>query len=164
MTWTWPEQPAPAPMPMVGMCSRSVMAARELLGHQLEHDREGARLLDGQRVGEQRARRLAVLALDPDLAAHAVLGLRRPADVAHDRDPARTSASMVRALRTPPSTLTAWAPASRMNRPAFSTASSGVGVGQERHVAHDQGAAASRATTALVWWSISSIVTRTVDS
>ena len=40
--------------------------------------------------------------------------------------PARTSVSMIRALRTPPSTLTAWAPASRRKRPAFSSASSGV--------------------------------------
>ena len=66
MTWTWPEQPAPAPMPMVGMRSRSVIAARELRGHELQDDREGARLLDGERVGEQRARLLAVLALDPE--------------------------------------------------------------------------------------------------
>ena len=40
--------------------------------------------------------------------------------------PARTSASMTRAVRTPPSTLTAWAPASRRKMPAFSSASSGV--------------------------------------
>ena len=40
--------------------------------------------------------------------------------------PARTSVSMTRAVRTPPSTLTAWAPASRRKIPAFSTASSGV--------------------------------------
>ncbi len=40
--------------------------------------------------------------------------------------PARTSASMTRAVRTPPSTLTAWAPASRRKIPAFSIASSGV--------------------------------------
>ena len=40
--------------------------------------------------------------------------------------PARTSASMTRAVRTPPSTLTAWAPASCRKTPAFSSASSGV--------------------------------------
>ena len=33
---------------------------------------------------------------------------------------------MMRPLRTPPSTLTAPVPASRMNRPAFSSASSAV--------------------------------------
>ncbi len=52
--------------------------------------------------------------------------------------PARTSASMIRAERTPPSTLTAWAPASRRKMPAFSIASSGRRVGQERHVGDDQ--------------------------
>ena len=40
--------------------------------------------------------------------------------------PARTSVSMMRALRTPPSTLTAPVPASRMKRPALMSASSGV--------------------------------------
>ena len=40
--------------------------------------------------------------------------------------PAFTIASMMRALRTPPSTLTACVPPSRRKRPALSTASSGV--------------------------------------
>ena len=39
------------------------------------------------RVGEEARGPLAGLALDADLAAHRVLRLRRPADVAHDRDP-----------------------------------------------------------------------------
>ena len=52
--------------------------------------------------------------------------------------PAFTSVSMIRPLRTPPSTLTAPVPASRMNRPALTSASSGVAYGQERHVADDQ--------------------------
>ena len=56
MTWTWPLQCGPAPMPIVGMRSRAVIAAGELLRHELEDDREGAGLLDRERVGEQRAR------------------------------------------------------------------------------------------------------------
>jgi len=40
--------------------------------------------------------------------------------------PAFTTASIVRALRTPPSSLTAWAPASERKRPAFETAWSTV--------------------------------------
>ena len=68
MTWTWPLQPAPAPMPMVGMRRRSVIGRGELLRDELEDHREGAGLLDRQRVGEERPRLVAVLALDPDLA------------------------------------------------------------------------------------------------
>ena len=45
----------------------------ELRRDELEHDREGARLLDRERVGQQGPGLVAVLALDPDLAAHAVL-------------------------------------------------------------------------------------------
>ncbi len=40
--------------------------------------------------------------------------------------PARANASITRAERMPPSTFTAWAPASRRKRPAFASASSGV--------------------------------------
>ena len=85
MTWIWPEHPAPAPMPIVGIRSRSVIACGELPGHELEHDRERAGLLDRERVGEQRPRLLAVLALDADLAQR-VDRLGREPDVAHDRD------------------------------------------------------------------------------
>ena len=67
MTWTCPEQPAPAPMPMVGMGSRSVMAARQLLRHQLEDHREGARLLDRERVRDEPAGLVAVLPWTPVL-------------------------------------------------------------------------------------------------
>ena len=77
--------------------------------------------------------------------------------------PARTSVSMTRAVRTPPSTFTAWAPASRRKRPAFATASSGVAYERNGMSATISARRAPR-TTALVWWSISSIVTRTVDS
>ena len=76
MTWTWPLQPAPAPMPMVGMRRRSVIAAASCSGTSSRTIDEGARLLDRQRVGEQDAGLRPVLALDPDLAAHAALRLR----------------------------------------------------------------------------------------
>src|SRR3954469_606219 len=59
---------------------------RELLRHELEHDREGTRLLDRDRIGQQAPSRLARLALGLDLAAHAVLRLGRPADMALDGD------------------------------------------------------------------------------
>src|SRR3989337_1318071 len=55
----------------------------ELLRYELQHDGEGARLLDCQRVGEEGARGIARLALHvhlPDLAD----GLRGEPDVAHD--------------------------------------------------------------------------------
>ena len=85
MTWTWPLHPAPAPMPMVGMRRRSVIGRRELLRDELEDHREGAGLLDRERVGDERPRLLAGLALDADLADR-VDRLRRQPDVAHDRD------------------------------------------------------------------------------
>ena len=44
----------------------------------------------------------------------------------------------MRALRTPPSILTACAPASGRKRPAFSTRLVGRRVGQERHVADNE--------------------------
>ena len=77
--------------------------------------------------------------------------------------PARTSVSMIRAVRTPPSTLTAWAPASRRKTPAFSRASSGVEYERNGMSAMTIARAEPR-TTALVWWTISAIVTRTVVS
>ena len=70
---------------------------------------------------------------------------------------------MMRALRTPPSTLTAWAPASRRKRPAFSSASSGVAY-ERNGMSAMTSARCDPRTTALVWWSISAIVTRTVVS
>ena len=85
MTWTWPLQPGPAPMPIVGMRRRSVMAAAQLLRDELEDDRERAGFLDREGVGEERARLVAGLALDADLA-DGVDRLGRQPDVAHDRD------------------------------------------------------------------------------
>src|SRR6266496_4206862 len=61
--------------------------AGQLLRHELEHDREGAGLLDRERIVEQGARLVARLALDPNLATHSVLGLGRPTDVTHHGDP-----------------------------------------------------------------------------
>ena len=77
--------------------------------------------------------------------------------------PARTSVSMIRAVRTPPSTLTAWAPASRRNVPALSSASAGVEYDRKGMSATTSARWLPR-TTALVWWTISAIVTRTVVS
>ena len=52
ITSTWPSQSTPAPMPIVGIASSRGDLARELRRHALEHDREGARVLDRVRVGE----------------------------------------------------------------------------------------------------------------
>ena len=70
---------------------------------------------------------------------------------------------MTRAVRTPPSTLTAWAPASRRKRPALSSASSTVAYDMNGMSPMTSDRPAPR-TTALVWWSMSSMDTRTVDS
>ena len=68
-------------------------------------------------------------------------------------------ASIVRALRTPPSSLTACAP--RVLQEAAGVVDCLVrrGVRQERHVADDDSALGA-AHDGPVWWSISSIVTR----
>ena len=68
MIWTWPLHPAPAPIPIVGMLQALRDRRGELLRDQLEDHREGAGLLDRERVGDQRPRLLAGLALDADLA------------------------------------------------------------------------------------------------
>ena len=72
-------------MPMVG-----IELAGDLAGHvagdHLHHDRERTGGLDRLRVIEDPLGGLAA-ALDP-VAAEAVLGLRREADVGHDRNPA----------------------------------------------------------------------------
>ena len=77
--------------------------------------------------------------------------------------PARTSASIVRVLRTPPSIFTAWAPASRRKRPALATASSALAYDRNGMSPTIRARLVPR-TTAFVWWSISSIETRTVVS
>ena len=164
MTWTWPEQPAPAPIPMVGIRRRAVIAAASCSGHELQDDRERAGLLDGERVGEERpGGLLAGLALDADLAER-VDRLGREADVAHDRDPG---------------------PDQRLDDPGAPDAALDLdglraGLAQEPPGVRERvlrawrrrgtacrrrpAPAASPRTTAFVWWSISSIVTRTVVS
>ena len=125
MTWIWPEQPAPAPMPIVGIAQPLGDRRGQLARDELEHDRERAGLLDRERVGEQLSSLLAGLALDPDLPiALIACGVSPMWPITGI--PALTIASMMRALRTPPSTLTACVPPSRRKRPALWTASSGV--------------------------------------
>ena len=111
---------------------------RELVGHQLQHDGEGARLLDGERVREHRSCLVAVLALDAGLAAHAVLGLGRPADVAHDRD-----AGTHERLDDPAAAHAALdldGPGARLAHEAAGVLERLLdrGIGQEGHVAHDE--------------------------
>ena len=85
MTWTWPLQPAPGPDPDGRDAEALGDGRRELLGDELEDHREGAGLLDREGVGDERARLVAGLALDADLADR-VDRLGRQPDVAHDRD------------------------------------------------------------------------------
>ena len=126
MTWTWPLQSGPAPMPMVGIRRRDVIAAASCSGTS-SRTIEKAPASWTARASERSARAcVAGLALDLDLATHAVLRLRVQPMWPMTGMPALTSASMIRAVRTPPSTLTAWAPASCRKRPAFSIASSSV--------------------------------------
>ena len=125
MIWTWPLQPAPAPIPMVGMWSRSVTAVASCSGI------SSRTMLKAPASWTARASAMSVRApsrvlpwtrtLPTVLIDWGVSPMWPMTGI-----PARTSASMTRAVRTPPSTLTAWAPASRMKIPAFSIASSGV--------------------------------------
>ena len=125
MTWTWPLQPAPAPMPMVGIRSRSVIARASCSG------------TSSSTIAKAPASCTASASASSDRAWSRVLPSTRtlPAWFAAcgvqpmwpmTGMPARTIASMVRALRTPPSTLTACAPASERKRPALATAVSDV--------------------------------------
>ncbi len=125
MTWTWPLHPAPAPIPIVGIRSRSVIAAASCSGTSsrtiakapaswtawasARSARAWSRLLPWTRTLPIALIACGVSPMWP------ITGI-----------PARTSVSMIRAVRTPPSTLTAWAPASRRNAPACSSASAGV--------------------------------------
>ena len=87
MTWTWPLQSGPAPMPIVGMRRRSVIAPASWAGTSSRTIENAPASWTASASASSPRARVAVLALDLDLAAHAVLGLGRPADVAHDRDP-----------------------------------------------------------------------------
>ena len=90
-----------------------------------------------QGVGEQPSPAVAA-ALDA-VAAEVVLGLRREADVRHHRDAARVSSSTCGAISAPPSSFTACASASFMNRTDGVEGLLGRGlVGPERQVGDDQ--------------------------
>ena len=138
MTWTWPEQWTPAPMPMVGMRSRSVMAAASWSGISSRTMAKAPASWTASASASMRACLVAVLALDPGLAAHAVLGLGRPADVTHDRD-AGTHERLDDAGAAHAALDLDRAGARLAHEPA------GVlerlvdrGIGQEGHVAHDE--------------------------
>ena len=78
MTWTWPLR-AGAGADADGRDAQPLGDRRgELLGDQLDDDRERAGLLDRVGIAEERPRLVAVLALDADLADR-VDGLRRRA-------------------------------------------------------------------------------------
>ena len=138
MIWTWPLQPGPAPIPIVGIREAIRDRGGELLRDELEDDRERARLLDRERVVEQRPGLLARLALDPELADR-IGRLGRQADVAHDRD-----SGLDERLDDP------GAPDAALDLDGLDAGivdeSAGVAerllrcrIGQERHVADDEG-------------------------
>ncbi len=136
-TWTWPLQPGPAPIPIVGMRRRAVIAAASCSGHELEDDREGAGLLDGQRIGQQRSGLLTGLALDPDLADR-VDRLGRQADVAHHRDPGLDD-RLDRARRADATfDLDGLGTTLLEESPGILQCLVGVGIGEERHVGDDE--------------------------
>ncbi len=72
-------------MPMVGMSSSRVTCAATSLGHDLEHDRERAGVLQRLGVLQQPVGRLVAAALHA-VAAEDVDRLRGQADVGHHRD------------------------------------------------------------------------------
>ena len=162
ITWIWPEHPAPAPIPMVGIESRSVIAAASWPG------------TSSSTTAKAPASWTASASASSCRACSRLLPWTRTLPIAlmacgvspmwpMTGIPAFTIASIVRALRTPPSTLTACVPPSRRNRPALATASSGVAY-ERNGMSPTISARFVPRTTAFVWWSISSIVTRTVVS
>ena len=125
MTWIWPLQPAPAPIPIVGIRSRSVMASASCPG------------TSSSTIAKAPASWTARASASSERACSLFLPWTRTRPIAliawgvspmwpMTGIPALTIASIVRALRTPPSIFTAWAPPSRRNRPALATASSAV--------------------------------------
>ena len=112
-------------MPIVGIGDRLGDPAGERLGDLLEHDREGAGLGDGARVGEH-ALGVGAAALHA-VAAGDVDRLRRQPDVGHHRDrrARRQEARSSRPCVAPPSSLTAAQPVSAITRAALRNACSG---------------------------------------
>ena len=140
-TCTCPEQPAPGADPDRRDPEPLGDRRRQLLGHQLEHDREGARLLDRKGVAEQGPRGVLRLALDAHLADR-VDRLRRQPDVAHDRDAgARDRLDRARAAHAALELDGLGAALARAGAPAFSSAGFDGRVAHERHVADDERAA-----------------------
>jgi hypothetical protein len=123
---------------MVGIVSSLVTCSATLDGTISRHHRERAGVLHRVRIIEELRRTLAA-PLD-DVAAEAVLALRREADVRHHRDARahdlldllRAAASRLRASRRV-------APVSFMKRIAVCSASSGPGlVGTEGQIGDDE--------------------------
>ena len=151
-------------MPIVGMLQSLSHRGGQLGRHELQHDREGARLLDRERIGEQLARRLDRLALHA-VAAEAVDRLRRQADVAHDRDAG--AGDRLDRPRRPHAALD-------LDRLGAGLADEAAGVARASLLdvtPYDRNGMSPTTsdrrvprTTAFVWWSISSIETRTVSS
>ena len=85
-TSTWASQPAPAPMPIVGTSELLGDPLGEVGRDRLEHDGEGAGVLQRQRVLDEG---VAAPRRGPGPQAHDELGLRGEPDVAHDRHAGR---------------------------------------------------------------------------
>ena len=135
----------------------------QLLRNELQDHRERAGFLDRQGVVEERAGLVAGLALDADLAAHPVLGLRGPADVAHGRD-AGADEGLDDAGGADAALDLDGLGAAVLEEPAR-VLERLVGRGIRRNgMSPTTSARCAPRTTARVWWSISAIVTRTVES
>ena len=113
-TSTWASVSGPAPMPMVGMTSSRGHPLGHVGRHHLQHHRERPGGLQGQRVLDDALAGLAA-ALDA-VAAERVLALRGEPEMGHHRDAGPVNASTWGTNRAPPSSLTACAPPSFMNR------------------------------------------------
>ena len=119
ITWTCPEHPAPAPMPIVGMCRRCVIAAASCSGTSSRTTAKAPASCTASASASSdraRSRSLPWTRVLPPIW-YLACGVQPMCPMTGT--PARTIVSMTRALRTPPSTLTAPVPASCMKRPAF---------------------------------------------
>ena len=143
ITWTWPLQPGPAPIPIVGIRRRSVIAVASCSGtssRTIEKAPASWTASASWRSARACSRLLPRTRTLP--AAFAACGVQPMWPIVGM--PALTSASIVRAERTPPSTLTAWAPASagsgrRWRRPARAWRRSGTACRRSRGRASRRG-------------------------